>query len=245
MNSTKIFVFGLDGKMGQTLKKDIKEPMTIIGGVDRKGLHIQKPFDNTCKTLENQQYTHYGITELKRVLERTEFDIVVDFSNAFLINTVLEVSYFFKKPLLLASTGHKKTDLTRLKKYSKTIPIMVAPNLSLGINTLLELVNTTKNSLQDSEISIVEKHHNQKLDCPSGTAKLIKKAIGTKIKINSIRGGNIAGTHEVSFYNGDEILTISHTAISRSIYTTGAIRAIEFLSKCPIGLYKMSDCLKK
>lgn len=199
-------------------------------------------------TSKAQEYITRPTAELKKVLEKLDFDVIVDFSNHTLGTTVLESAYYFEKPLLLASTGHAKRDLQILKKYAKTIPIMVAPNLSIGIATLIELCKHTQRHLQNSDIEMLDIHHNKKLDKPSGTAKLIKSSIvghqvNRKIKVHSIRAGNAVGIHEVSFFAGDEILSIRHTTQNRTVYAKGAIKAIEFLYQQKSGLFEMRDCL--
>lgn len=193
-------------------------------------------------------------------------DIIIDFSNPLALNSILEYSQNQKLPVVICTTGFSKEQVEKINKASKNIPVFYSGNMSLGINLLIELCQKATNVLGDSfDIEIIEKHHNQKIDAPSGTALMIANGISehldekyeykynrttsrekrkkNEIGIHSIRGGTITGDHEVIFAGKDEIITISHHAASRNIFANGAINAAKYILNKTPGLYKMKNLI--
>ncbi len=193
-----------------------------------------------------------------------EADAVIDFSNPAALDNLLAFCTEKKIPLVLATTGFSDAQLEQIKKASQQVAIFRSANMSLGINVLLELVKKAATVLGDSyDIEIVEKHHNRKVDAPSGTALMIADAAASglnfepeyvyerhsvrqsrdkkEIGISAVRGGTIVGIHEIMFAGRDEIIEIKHTAMSREIFANGAVKAAKYLAagRTP-GMYDMS-----
>ena len=194
-----------------------------------------------------------------------EADIIIDFSHISLTPSLLEYCKKKKLPLVLCTTGIAGDLENQVKAASETIPIFRSFNMSLGISLLQALVRQATRLLWDScDIEIIEKHHNRKVDAPSGTAVMIAQAAASvlpyepsyvydrtlehkrrekkDIGVHSIRGGNIVGEHEIMFIGEHETLTISHSAQSRELFANGAVKAAEFMmTKKTPGLYNMDD----
>jgi 4-hydroxy-tetrahydrodipicolinate reductase len=191
-------------------------------------------------------------------------DVVVDFSNPAALDGLLSYSVKKRIPVVIATTGLSQIQVKQLEKASESIPVFFSANMSLGINLLISLVKKAARILESGfDIEIVEKHHNQKLDAPSGTALAIADAINsvlerkqeyvydrhsrrkkrsrTEIGIHAIRGGTIVGEHSVIFAGNDEIIEINHTAMSKEIFAAGALRAAEFIFGKKPGMYDMGD----
>lgn len=194
-------------------------------------------------------------------------DVLIDFSNPSLLTPLLDYGVARNLPLVLCTTGYSREQVLEIKKTAARIPVFFSGNMSLGVNLLIELSKKAAQVLGDSfDIEIIEKHHNRKLDAPSGTALMIADSISsvlgkdmhyvydrhsqrkaresTEIGIHSVRGGTIVGEHDVIFAGPHEVLTLSHSAQSRDIFALGALHAAEFLSCQANGLYSMSDLLK-
>jgi 4-hydroxy-tetrahydrodipicolinate reductase len=195
-------------------------------------------------------------------------DVLVDFSNPVLLSPLLEFAKAKKMPIVLCTTGYSKEQVEQVHEAAKFIPVFYSGNMSLGINLLIELSKKAAAVLGDQfDIEIIEKHHNQKLDAPSGTALMIADAISSvkndsmryvydrhsqrkkressEIGIHSIRGGTIVGEHEVIFAGHHEVITLSHSVQSKEVLAVGAINAAVYLAdEKPAGLYDMSDLLK-
>ena len=193
-------------------------------------------------------------------------DVIVDFSHHSALPSLLDYAKKTKTPLVIATTGHTEEELALMKAASSEIAVFFSGNFSIGINLLINLAKQAAKTLgMDFDVEIIEKHHNKKLDAPSGTALMIadsiksqreeteyvydrhteRKARGKEeIGIHSVRGGTIVGEHEVMFAGTNEIVTISHSAASREIFATGALRAAAYLSKKETGLYSMSDLIE-
>lgn len=203
-------------------------------------------------------------------LKKCEFhpDVIIDFSNPAALEGLIDYSVKNKIPAVIATTGLSQTQIKLLEKASHSIPVFFSANMSLGINLLIDLVKKAARLLeQNYDIEIIEKHHNQKLDAPSGTALAIadsinsvlaqkqeyvydrhsrrKKRSKTEIGIHAIRGGTIVGEHSVIFAGSDEIIEINHTAMSKEIFGTGALRAARFLFGKAPGMYDMNDLISK
>ncbi len=194
-----------------------------------------------------------------------EADVAVDFSSPSALPSLLAYGKARRVPLVLATTGYDQAQLTAIDEAAKVLPIFRSGNMSLGINLLIELVKRSATVLGDGyDVEIVEKHHRRKVDAPSGTALMladaasealpyqseyvydrhaVRKPRGSKeIGISSVRGGTIVGDHEVIFAGRDEVIELRHSAQSREVFASGAVRAAKFLAgiKTP-GLYSMSD----
>ncbi len=193
-------------------------------------------------------------------------DVIIDFSNPSLLESILNFAKKHNIPCVLATTGYSKEQIDLIKEASKDIAIFFTANMSLGINLLSSLVKKAAAVLGDSfDIEIIEKHHNQKLDAPSGTALMLANAINSEtnekynyeydrhskrekrskseIGIHSVRGGTIVGEHEVIFAGNDEIISLSHTAFSKEVFANGALRAASFIKDKRNGLFDMNDML--
>lgn len=190
-------------------------------------------------------------------------DIIIDFSHYSRLETLLDFAISKNLPLVIATTGYSQEILTKIEKASKKIPILLSSNMSLGINLLQDILEKIVPILYGNyDIELIEKHHNKKLDSPSGTAKtlleVIEKNISEKITekygrigmekrkkaeigVHSLRGGTIVGEHSVLFCGNDEIIELKHTALSKKIFAEGAIQVAKFLIGKEPGLYIMKD----
>ena len=193
-------------------------------------------------------------------------DVIIDFSHHTALPSLLEYGISTGTPIVVATTGHTDGEKEMMLDASKKVAIFFSGNMSIGINLLIELCKTAAATLGESfDIEIIEKHHNKKLDAPSGTALMIADAIASEreeseyvfdrhserkarepkeIGLHSVRGGTIVGEHEAIFAGENEIVTISHSAASREIFATGALRAAVYLAKKEKGLYNMTDMIE-
>ncbi len=195
---------------------------------------------------------------------REEADVIIDFSHPSVLTGLLQYAVQRKLPAVIATTGLTKDQVAEIHEAGRHIPVFFTANMSLGVNLLVELAKKATCVLGGSfDIEIIEKHHNQKVDAPSGTALMIadsiseclnhkpkytydrhsqrKKRDRDEIGIHAVRGGTIAGEHEVMFAGEDEILTISHTATSKGIFANGSINAALFIVNKPPRVYNMGD----
>lgn len=193
-------------------------------------------------------------------------DVIIDFSHPSCLDGLLRFSAEKKLPLVLATTGFSATQTDNIKAASKDIPLFFTFNMSLGINLLVALSKKAAAVLDGNfDIEIIEKHHNQKIDAPSGTAIMLAEAINAtldnrmmyeydrhskrekrpanEIGIHSIRGGNIVGEHEVLFAGHDEVITLSHRATSKEVFAVGAIKAALYMKGKTPGLYDMNNVI--
>jgi 4-hydroxy-tetrahydrodipicolinate reductase len=192
-------------------------------------------------------------------------DGVIDFSNPAALDGILAYCTEHKVPAVLATTGYSQEQLAAIEEASKVVPIFRSANMSLGINVMVELVKKAAQVLGDSyDIEIVERHHNRKVDAPSGTALMIADAAASglnyqpeyiydrsgrrqsrdkkEIGISAVRGGTIVGVHDVIFAGRDEVIEITHTAQSREIFASGAVKAVKFLAQqSQPGMYNMQQ----
>jgi 4-hydroxy-tetrahydrodipicolinate reductase len=241
---------GCNGRMGQAIVKQAKESTKyrIVAGYD-------------MNPLQQNDFPVYD--SIKKIAE--EADIIIDFSHISATPTVLEYAHTKKTPLVLATTGIEGELEKQVIKTAASIPIFKSFNMSLGISLLQALVRQATKVLGDSyDIEIIEKHHNQKVDAPSGTAIMIAQAAASalsftpeyvydrtkehkkrgrqEIGIHAVRGGSIVGEHEAMFIGPNEILSISHSAQSRELFANGALKAAEFLMKTTQpAIYNMDD----
>ena len=192
-------------------------------------------------------------------------DVIVDFSHHTALPSLLDYAKKTGTPIVVATTGHTDEEKALMKEAANDVAVFFSGNMSIGINLLMELCRRASETLGESfDVEIIEKHHNQKLDAPSGTAIMLadavketreqteyvydrhsvrKKRDPSEIGIHSVRGGTIVGEHEVIFAGMNEVITLSHSAGSREIFATGALRAAAYLAKKTSGMYNMSDLI--
>lgn len=243
----KILLCGCNGRMGRALAAAANAAGdTVVAGVDVTPAEAAYPVFGSIS-----EYTG-------------EADVIVDFSHHTALPPLTAYAKERKIPLLVATTGHTEEELETLRECAGTVPVFKAGNYSLGISLLVSLCRRAAAFLgEDFDVEIVEKHHNQKLDAPSGTALMLAEAVKSadelphpyvydrhnerrkrergEIGIHSVRGGNIVGEHEVIFAGQNEVLTLSHSAASREVFATGALRAAKFLAAKAPGFYTMDD----
>lgn len=247
----KVILHGCNGKMGKVLQQMIKEDaeVEIVAGIDA---HIDGP--NPFKL-----YTSPLDCEHKA-------DVILDFSHHSAIPDLMKYCVESKTPVVVCTTALSEEHMELLREASKTIPVFNSFNMSLGINAIAKALKSIVPLLEDSfNIEIIEKHHNKKVDSPSGTAFLLADAINdtckvkknyifgrhgkadeckmTDLGIHAIRGGTIPGEHTILFAGPDEIIEIKHTALSKNIFANGAIKAAKFLATAEKGLYNMTDLI--
>ncbi len=196
---------------------------------------------------------------------KEEADVLIDFSSAERLAERLAFAEAHRLPAVLGATGYTDADEELIRRTSERIPLFKTGNLSLGINLLQLLAAKAARALEGFDVEIIERHHNQKKDAPSGTALMLAKTVreassarsemvygrhgmvgarkAEEIGIHAVRGGTIVGEHEVMFAGEDEIVTLSHSARSRRVFASGALRAAAWLVGMPAGLYDMSDLL--
>jgi 4-hydroxy-tetrahydrodipicolinate reductase len=193
-------------------------------------------------------------------------DVLIDFSSVALLDDLLDFAKSKKMPVVIATTGYSDAQIEKIKAASKEIPVFFTFNMSIGVNLLCTLAKKAASILGDGfDVEIIEKHHNQKIDAPSGTAIMLGNAINSvfddklnyeydrhskrakrpknEIGFHSVRGGTIVGEHDVIFAGRDEVVTLSHQATSKQVFAVGAIRAAKFISDKPAGLYDMNNIL--
>lgn len=249
---TRIIMHGCNGRMGQVISEIVENDADaqIVAGVD----------------VYNEQKNDYPVY---RSMEecKVEADVVIDFSNAQAVDDLLAYCEEKQLPVVLCTTGLSQAQMEHAIAASGKTAVLKSANMSLGINTLMELLQKAVKVLAgaDFDIEIVEKHHNQKLDAPSGTALALadvmneamddvyeykydrsqerKKRDKKEIGISAVRGGTIVGEHEVIFAGCDEVIEFKHTAYSKAIFGKGAVEAAKFLKGKPAGMYDMKDVI--
>ena len=248
----RLIMHGCNGKMGQVISNLVAadEEACIVAGIDaRDDGHNAYPVFTDIDSCD------------------VEADALIDFSVAPAVDKLLEYCAERNLPCVLCTTGLSKEQLAKVKETSERVAILKSANMSLGINLLLKLLKEAAGILAKAgfDIEIVEKHHNQKVDAPSGTALALadsineefdgsyeyvydrskerKKRTQKEIGISAVRGGTIVGDHDVIFAGADEVVTFSHTAYSKAIFGKGAIQAAKFLAGKPAGMYDMSDVI--
>lgn len=248
---TDIILCGANGRMGKFITEAVskRDDMRIVAGVD----------------LNTESAAGFPVfATISEVL--VPADVIVDFSNPALLDSILDYVKEKNIPAVLATTGYSAEATAKIKKAAELSPIFFTFNMSLGVNLLVSLSKKAAEVLGDNfDVEIVEKHHNQKLDAPSGTAVMLANAINEvhgnemtyefdrhskrekrpqkQIGIHSIRGGNIVGEHDVIFAGHDEVITLSHHASSREVFALGAVKAALFMKGKAPGLYDMNDVI--
>ena len=248
----KIIMHGCNGHMGQVISGIVeKDPdAEIVAGID----------------IADQGKNSYPVfTDIDAC--RVEADAIIDFSSAKATDKLLEYSAARQTPVVLCSTGLSQEQLAKVEETSRKVAVLKSANMSLGINTLLKLVQDAAKVLAAAgfDMEIVEKHHRLKLDAPSGTALALADSINEamdnqyhyvydrsqkrekrddkEIGISAVRGGTIVGEHEIIFAGQDEVIEFKHTAYSKAIFGKGAVEAAKFLAGKPAGRYDMSDVI--
>ena len=246
----KIAINGINGTMGRVLSEAVlSDPeLKLVCGFDAYGEN-------------NSVLTYKTFDECEK-----EIDVVIDFSHPATFTGLMEFVRKKKIPVVVATTGLSEENLKVLEEASEEIPVFRSANMSLGVNLLIDLVKKAAGMLYENfDIEIIEKHHNKKIDAPSGTALMIadeisetvddnitytydrhsqrKKREKQEIGIHAVRGGTIVGEHDVIFAGKDEIITVSHTAMSKEIFATGSIRAAKFIFDKAPGIYSMKNIM--
>lgn len=246
---TDILLCGCKGKMGLTVAECVskRDDCRIVAGIDI----------NTNSTSSFPVYFTPDEYEGKA-------DVIIDFSHPSSVESLLRYAVASGTPAVIATTGLNDTQINFVYKASEKVPVFFSANMSIGVSLLKELSKKAARILGGSfDIEIVEMHHNQKIDAPSGTALMLADAISgelsekprydydrhsrreprskNEIGIHSVRGGTITGEHEVIFAGHDEIIKISHSARSKQIFASGAVNAAIFIRKKPAGFYSMKE----
>ena len=249
----KILMHGCNGKMGRMITEIVKneEDAVIAAGVDKfTGIPNDYPVFEEIAQCD------------------VDVDVVIDFSNAGAVDELLDYCVEKNLPVVLCTTGLSDEQLKKVEECSERIAVLKSANMSMGINLLLKLLKDAAKVLAPAgyDIELVEKHHNQTLDAPSGTALAladsINEAMGNEyeyvydrsqvrkkrdtkeIGISAVRAGTIVGEHEVIFAGTDEVIEFKHTAYSRSVFAKGAVEAGKFLAGQPAGMYDMGDVIQ-
>ena len=248
----RIIMHGCNGKMGQVITGICKDDadVKIVAGID---------------VVDNRENGYPVFTDIKAC--DVEADVIIDFAAAVAVDKLLDYAVARLIPVVLCTTGLSPEQLNKVSICSENVAILKSANMSLGINTIIKLLAEAANVFAPAgyDIEIVEKHHNQKVDAPSGTALALADAINDarnneyeyvydrsqvrkkrdkkELGISAVRGGTIVGEHEVIFAGIDEVIEIKHTAYSKSVFAKGAVEAAKYLAGKPAGLYDMSDVI--
>lgn len=247
----RIILSGANGAMGHEIATRIssREDCKVVAGLD----------------INTNVYSDFPIFNSPDEVTCSA-DVIIDFSHVSVLTPLLAYAIKERIPVVLCTTGYTESQVKELKEAAKQIPVFYSRNMSLGINLLIELTKKAALILGDEfDIEIIEKHHNQKIDAPSGTALMIadeitealdhnmhyeydrhsqrKKREKNEIGLHAVRGGTIVGEHEVLFAGHHETLSITHIAQSKEVFATGSINAAVFLVGKPAGLYDMADLI--
>lgn len=249
----KILMHGCNGKMGRMITELVKndDGAVIAAGVD------------TYTGIANDYPVYESIDQCD-----TDVDVVIDFSNAGAVDALLDYCAEKKIPVVLCTTGLSEEQLEKVRETSEKTAVLKSANMSMGINLLLNLLKDAAKVLGNAgyDIELVERHHNQKLDAPSGTALALADSINEalngeyhyvydrsqvrqkrdakEIGISAVRGGTIVGDHEVIFAGTDEVIEFRHSAYSRNVFAKGAVEAAKFLAGKETGMYDMGDVIQ-
>ncbi len=246
----RIILNGCGGKMGKMVTECAKnfKDVEIVAGIDKYGCESSYPVFKSAAELN------------------VDYDVLLDFSRADALNDLMALTEKTKKPLVICSTGFSDEQISLINEKSKTLPLFRSGNMSVGINLINALLRKVAPILYGNyDIEIIEKHHNQKVDAPSGTALLLADTIKDSLKdetkyiygrqghakreqneigIHAIRGGGIVGDHDVIFAGTGEVIELNHKAISREVFAVGALKACEFMGTVTEpGLYDMDDVI--
>ncbi|MEG1576895.1 MAG: 4-hydroxy-tetrahydrodipicolinate reductase [Clostridium sp.] len=250
----KAIMHGCNGAMGQVITGLVSEDteISIVAGVD---------------VMDNKSNPYPVFPSIEEC--NVEADVIIDFSSAKAVDALLSYCNNTGMPVVVCTTGLSAEQVAQVTDTAKKTAVLRSANMSLGINVLLKLVQEAASVLAaaDFDIEILEKHHNQKIDAPSGTALALADSINDamnqeyhyiydrasqhvkrdkkEIGIQAIRGGSIVGEHDVIFAGKDEVITFSHTAYSKTIFAKGAVQAAKFLADKQPGLYSMADVINQ
>ncbi len=243
----KVIVNGALGKMGKEVLACIEkdESLTLLCAID-------PGFD----LVHEKQMTAFPTYDIGA-------DVIIDFSHHTAIGAVADYAEKFGTAVILCTTGQTEEELARVNDLAANVPVFFSANMSMGVALLTELAKKTASVFPDADIEIIEKHHSAKLDAPSGTALMLANAIRTvrnsltlmlgrsgrqqreknEIGIHAVRAGSIVGEHEVIVATKNEIITVSHSAMSRSVFADGAIAAAKWICGKKAGMYSMQDMI--
>ncbi len=249
----RLMISGANGFMGQVVARIAAEDknMSVVCGVDKITDRFENPFP-----------VYSCFTDIHE-----EADVIVDFSRPDALSDILAYAVKTNTPAVLCTTGYTEDDIAAIKTAAESVALFKSANMSLGVNLQMDLIKQLAEFLgHDYDIEIIEKHHNRKVDAPSGTALALADVLNDAlhhelnyvygrtpesgkrepkdIGIHSIRGGTVVGEHQVAFYGNDEVITVTHEAQSRQVFAVGAVRAARFLAGKPAGLYAMDDFIK-
>lgn len=248
-----VLINGCNGRMGQEVAKVVQnqEDMTVLAGFDRT---------------ETDYMSYHVYTKLED-LPASEIDVIIDFSVPEATFHLLAYAQKHHIPMVIATTGFTEEERSTIRQLAKDLPIFQSANMSFDINLMGKIVAELAKHLSDTDIEIIESHHNQKIDAPSGTAIQLADKINDvlpekcdyvfdrhskrekrgkrEIGFSSIRGGNIVGTHTVQFIGANETFEVTHTSYSRTVFAEGAVKAARFLINMPNGFYDMNDLIQK
>jgi len=250
MSDVRIFLNGCNGRMGKVIT-DIcsqEQGVSIVAGADANAAPSSFP-------------VYPSAVDCKE-----DFDVIIDFSHVLAFPSVIRLAQDKKKPLIMCTTGLTDDNKKTLSSLSEKTAVFYSANMSLGINILINLAQKAADILYPGfDVEIIEAHHNQKVDAPSGTALMIADAVNEtldhqleyvydrhnvrqkrdpkELGLHSIRGGSIVGDHSIIFAGPEEVLTISHTAQTRNVFARGAVSAARFMCGKSAGMYSMKDLI--
>lgn len=247
-----VLICGALGRMGKNVLNALNSSNKLIAkcGVD------------LVEDLSNPDFPIYD--NIQKINEK--IDVIIDFSSPKALDAILEFALKNNTPAVLCATGYSDEDINKINEASKSVALFRSGNMSLGVNILLDVVTKVAKALYGFDVEIIEKHHNNKVDAPSGTALMLADAVKqadpnkyytygregivgkrdkNEIGIHALRGGNIVGEHQVIFAGTDETVTISHQATDRAVFAIGAVKAAEYMTNKKSGLYNMKDVLSE
>jgi 4-hydroxy-tetrahydrodipicolinate reductase len=244
----RVIVYGVDGTMGQWVVKSVTESQAdeVVAGIAPRKSPLAPGEYKSLKDFDGQA------------------DLVIDFSHPANLSDVLDYGTRTGVPTLICTTGFTNEEIGQIQAAGASCPVLLSTNTSYGVNLLRFLLEEVSQKLMDYDVEIVEKHHNKKKDAPSGTAKTLAKAVSEgrgdfkfgrtpedgarepgEIGIHAVRGGTIVGEHDVIFAGAGEVLTFSHKAQSKEVFSSGALKTGRWLVGQPAGFYEMKDVFMK
>ena len=251
---TNIVICGSSGAMGKVINNIIstRDDSKVVAGIDKYG----------------ESTTDFPVVATPNLLSSLsiEPDVIIDFSHPSVLDGLLDYCITNRVALVIATTGYSQEQIEKIHNAAKEIPLFFTANMSMGVNLIAELAKKAVSVLGDQfDIEVVEKHHNQKIDAPSGTALMLADAINEEfdqpysytydrhsvrekrtkkeIGLHAIRGGTIVGDHDIIFAGRDEVITLSHHAASKDVFAVGAVNAAVFLKGKEPGLYNMKNLI--
>lgn len=249
----KIAIVGFYGKVGGSVAKAVQEnnDFEVAFGVSRSAK--EKDLKDGIRVFKDFKYVDI------------DCDGIIDFSHRDNLSSMLDYAVNKKIPVIIGTTGLSENDEKIVEEASKNIPILLSHNTGLGINIMIGILKKMAEELKEFDIEIIEKHHNRKEDSPSGTAKMLfdsmkearpelypqygrdpvlQKRNKDEVGFHSVRGGNIISDHDVIFAGTDDVLTLSHQALTDTSFAKGALKGIKYLKKQKNGLFSMEDVIK-